>query len=132
MMFGKEFSYEPKLRYDLEVEGDEAGELVFEGSMKIRIFPAEQRANFGKSLNLKVNKEGDVELSDQAETSQKILTFTKENIVSLDLKCNGQEIKEVSDLEFYEEGVKLLTEVSLVMFKGIRLGKPLEKKLKAS
>lgn len=131
-MFGKEFIYEPKLRYDLEVEGDELGDLVFEGSMRIVIFPAEERAKFGKSLNLKVNKEGEVELSEQAEVMQKILAFTKQNIASLDLKCNGVEIKDVNDLEFYEEGVKLLTEVSQIMFKGIRLGKPLEKKLKAS
>lgn len=107
-------------------------ELGFEGKVEIEMFSHPERIRFLGELNLKVGKDGSVEQSDHVHAALKQFEAVKERVKSVELKHleSGQEFKDVESLSFYSEGVEVLNELSVLLMKGISLGKKLEAGLK--
>lgn len=111
----KVFKYEPQLK-----RAD--GSKVFEGTVSLRIPNLKERIQMAKSMNLKMNAEGELDLADGMDLIETLLDKVKESIVEVDLKMGDIEFKSPDDIDYYAEGMELIKEIGEVLSKGLSLG----------
>jgi hypothetical protein len=109
----KEYDFLP------EIEG-----LILKGSVKIKPLGYLERLEAVKTLNLKTQSDGSVELDAGLEAAQKLYALAKKQVISVNLELDsGCKLDSFDSLEYSDEGAKVLQEIGKTLIKGIKLGK---------
>ena len=101
-------------------------ESIFEGHVLLSIPKYKARIKAIKDLNLQVKENGEVETStSQFDSVEKIIDLVEKHVLAVDLKVkeSGEELKEVDDLGYSQEGSELINEIGNMLLGGIKLGK---------
>lgn len=108
----KEFVFKPK---------EDSG---FTGEIKLRVPKYKERIRLLKECNLSVDENGEMgKGAAQFDSVEKIIDVTESHVISVSLRYGEQEIYEVEELGYYQEGVELLNEVGNLILSGFQLGK---------
>lgn len=92
----------------------------FSGTLKIKIPTYKERLKMAKTLSLQ--KLSDKE-ADQFGILEGLIDAVKDHIAEIDLKFADESFKSADDLDYFEEGTQLLTEIGHMLINGITLGK---------
>jgi len=99
----------------------------FKGDIKIKLVPYKERLKLTKDLGLKVDKSGQIDLSesDQFGMLEKMYDIAEKYVLEMDVEHieSGEKFSSLEDLGYYLEGNELLSEISGVVMNGVRLGK---------
>lgn len=97
----------------------------FEGTIKIDVPKYAERMKILKAVNLKASHDGVEQDNDNLESfgrqKEACLKYIKD--VSLKIKNTGEEINELEELEYYREGLALMSDIFTDIIAGISLGK---------
>ena len=114
----KEYIYKPKAE--------------FEGHVKLALLKHIERLELLKDMQFKINEAGEVDNSsiDGAGYAMRLYSLVKDRVkeVKLKHKSSGEEFDSLDDLEYYNEGMELITEMGSFLIGGLQLGKSLKKK----
>lgn len=103
---------------EFEIQLDGEG---WSGSFKMKLLPYQERL---KKMQEFSAKDGDV------NNMQKLISDLKENLVSIKVERDGEVFESLEDLEFYEDGAKVINELATVALKGVPVKKILSLKFK--
>lgn len=92
----------------------------FSGELKIKIPTYKERLKMAKTLSLQKLADKD---SDQFGILEGLIDAVKDHIAVIDLKFGEEVFKSPDELDYFEEGTQLLTEIGHMLINGISLGK---------
>lgn len=120
------FKWEPK--GTLDSDGNDYGD-IFEGFIELEIKGKMERLRMAKEAEMTVSSEGEAEIKKdvlaQVEKAGKIVADCCKKV---QLKAGKHKIESIEDLEMFQEGVQLVSELLAICIGGIRLGKPSKEK----
>lgn len=101
------------------------GESPFSGKVILRIPKYLERLEMVKKFQFGVNKNAEVESSDQVDSTMRAFEIIGPHVVSMELKIKEteEEITSLEDLGYYQEGLALMMELAGFILGGIKLGK---------
>lgn len=120
----KVFKYSPKLKRKDSKGKDKP---VFSGYVEIEVGNRKERIELSKSLLYSVDGEGKVIEKPSNQGLDDALYHTdlvKKHVKVVDLVHveSGEKIKEFEDLEYYQEGDAVISELINVVYNGVQLG----------
>lgn len=120
----KVFKYSPKLKRKDSKGKDKP---VFSGHVEIEVGNRKERIELSKSLLYSVDGEGKVIEKPSNQGLDDALYHTDlvkkhVNVVDLVHVESGEKIKEFEDLEYYQEGDAVISELINVVYNGVQLG----------
>lgn len=99
----------------------------FEGSAKIKMPNPSERFELYKSLKLKVNESGEIDVknADPFEYSKAIYLIAEKYVTECEIthKESGMVFKTIPDLDFYEDSRPIYISIGQFILKGPKLGK---------
>lgn len=94
----------------------------YKAIVEIELLPYSERMKLIKSLNFKINNDGQVE-NYGIDQIDEITRVTKERIKSISVKYgNKKEITTLEELEYYQECSEILNECITHVMNGVKLG----------
>jgi hypothetical protein len=109
----------------------ENGESPFSGKVILKIPKYLERLELVKKFQFGVNKQSEVEASDQVDSTMKAFELIGPHVVSveLEIKETSEKITDLEELGYYQEGLALMMELAGFILGGIKLGKGLKPSL---
>lgn len=119
----KEVSFVPK---DF-IEDDKTIPCPFGGQVLVKVPMHLERMKLIQELSYKTNAAGEVETNNEnaIESTKKALAIVEKyvSIVDLFVKETNEPIKTIEELGYYEDGVKVMMQISGLVMGGIKLSK---------
>lgn len=112
----KQFKYAPQLK-------DDAGNLIFTGTVTIDMPKYKDRLALVKEVNFKVEN-GEISTgADQIDSMIKLAEIVEKHVKEIDLKVKDYELKSFEDLQYNKSGSDLINELGNVLLSGMTMGK---------
>ncbi len=111
----KEFEYE----LQKEVLGNPN---PYSGKVKIKLPKYLERNKLLREINFKSSKEGEVGLSDNIGSLDKLYDVCNEYVLKLDVRKGKKPFHKLDELEYDEDFSSFVTEVGMTIVRGVNLG----------